>query len=147
MADDIAVTPGSGATIGADEISSVKYQRVKLIHGADGVNDGDISRANGYPVADARITAQEDLVTIAFGSVTGSFADAGLANIATNTTVWIFNECNTAMLFNWDGGANADMIVPANCARTVPILQGATDLYIKYASAPSSGNVYFEVRK
>lgn len=50
MADDIAVTPGAGATVAADEISSVKYQRIKLIHGADGVNAGDVSTANGLPV-------------------------------------------------------------------------------------------------
>ena len=28
----------------------VKYQRVKLVHGADGVNDGDVSTANPFPV-------------------------------------------------------------------------------------------------
>jgi len=50
MADDIAVTPGTGATIGADEISSVKYQRIKLIYGADGVNSGDVSGTNPLPV-------------------------------------------------------------------------------------------------
>ncbi len=42
MADNVAITAGSGTTVGADEISSVKYQRVKLIQGADGVNDGDV---------------------------------------------------------------------------------------------------------
>ncbi len=36
MADDIAVTPGSGATIAADEVSSSKHQRIKFGLGADG---------------------------------------------------------------------------------------------------------------
>ena len=45
MADNVAVTEGSGVSIAADEILSVKYQRVKLIQGADGVNDGDVSSA------------------------------------------------------------------------------------------------------
>lgn len=36
MADNIAVTPGTGATIAADDISSVLYQRVKISQGADG---------------------------------------------------------------------------------------------------------------
>jgi len=40
-----------GDDIGADDIASVKYQRVKLIHGADGVNDGDVSSVNGLPVS------------------------------------------------------------------------------------------------
>ena len=37
MADNIGYTPGTGATIAADEIAGVLYQRVKMIHGADGV--------------------------------------------------------------------------------------------------------------
>ena len=40
-----------GDDIGADDIASVKYQRIKLIHGADGVNDGDVSSVNGLPVS------------------------------------------------------------------------------------------------
>lgn len=52
MADDVTLNAGSGgATLGADEIASVKYQRVKLIHGADGVNAGDVSSSNGLPVS------------------------------------------------------------------------------------------------
>ena len=51
MADDVSITEGSGdKVIAGDDISSVIYQRVKLIHGADGVNDGDVSSANGLPV-------------------------------------------------------------------------------------------------
>ena len=50
MADNVAITAGTGTDIGADEISSVKYQRIKLIHGADGTNDGDVSTANPFPV-------------------------------------------------------------------------------------------------
>jgi hypothetical protein len=57
MADDINVTPGSGATVATDEISSKHYQRVKLIEGADGVNDGDISAANPLPVEDTALLA------------------------------------------------------------------------------------------
>ena len=37
MADNVAYTPGSGATIAADDIDGVLYQRVKMIHGADGI--------------------------------------------------------------------------------------------------------------
>ena len=50
MAENVNITPGSGDVIGADDISSVKYQRVKLITGADGVNDGDVASANPLPV-------------------------------------------------------------------------------------------------
>lgn len=51
MADNTILNLGSGGdTIATDDISGVKYQRVKLIHGADGVNDGDVSEVNPFPV-------------------------------------------------------------------------------------------------
>jgi hypothetical protein len=50
MPDNVGYTPGTGATIAADDIGGNLFQRVKLIHGADGVNDGDVSALNGLPV-------------------------------------------------------------------------------------------------
>lgn len=51
MADDVELNAMSGGSIvAADEVAGKKYQRVKLIKGADGVNDGDISDANPWPV-------------------------------------------------------------------------------------------------
>ncbi len=51
MADNTTLNAGSGGdTIAADEISSVKYQRGKLIFGADGTNAGDVSTTNGFPI-------------------------------------------------------------------------------------------------
>lgn len=51
MADGISGTPGIGVLIAADEIAGSQYQRMKLIHGADGVNAGDVAVANPLPVA------------------------------------------------------------------------------------------------
>jgi hypothetical protein len=51
MADNFATNAGSGgSTFASDDISSVHYPRVKLVHGADGTNDGDVSTANPIPV-------------------------------------------------------------------------------------------------
>jgi hypothetical protein len=51
VADNTTINLGTtGDVIATDEIGAAKYQRVKLIHGADGVNDGDVSTANGFPV-------------------------------------------------------------------------------------------------
>ena len=50
MADNVSITPGSGATAAADDIGGVLYQRIKLVHGADGVNDGDVAAGNPLPV-------------------------------------------------------------------------------------------------
>lgn len=81
MADNVTITQGSGTDIGADEISGVKYQRIKLIHGADGTNDGDVSSANPLPVDlgsnnDVTVTGTVDL---------GATDNAVLDTIATNT--------------------------------------------------------------
>lgn len=52
MADNVTLNLMSGGNVVAsDDITSVHYQRIKLIHGADGVNAGDVSTANGLPVA------------------------------------------------------------------------------------------------
>lgn len=51
MADGIPINAGTGGgTIATDLISSLHYQRNKLIFGADGTNSGDVSSANGLPV-------------------------------------------------------------------------------------------------
>lgn len=51
MADNVSLNPGVGGDIvAADEISGVKYQRVKLTLGGDGVNGGDVSKTNPIPI-------------------------------------------------------------------------------------------------
>jgi hypothetical protein len=50
MADNVAYTPGAGATIAADEIAGVLYQRVKPVTGVDGVAS-DVSQQNPMPIA------------------------------------------------------------------------------------------------
>ena len=57
MADNITL-PGTNSVVATDDISSVEYQRIKLIHGADGTNDGDVSSANPLPVVDASTGVQ-----------------------------------------------------------------------------------------
>jgi hypothetical protein len=53
MADNVGYTPGTGASVAADDIGGNLFQRVKLALGADGVNDGDVSAANPVPVTGA----------------------------------------------------------------------------------------------
>jgi hypothetical protein len=49
MADNVGYTPGSGATVAADEIGGVLHQRVKLGIGDDGTAV-DVSEDNPMPV-------------------------------------------------------------------------------------------------
>ena len=48
MADNVGYTPGTGATVAADEIGGVLHQRVKLGIGDDGTAV-DVSEANPLP--------------------------------------------------------------------------------------------------
>ena len=67
MADNVAVTEGAGTSIAADDISSVLYQRVKMVIGADGTNDGDIAATNPMPVS-----AAYNVVTVTCSLPTGA---------------------------------------------------------------------------
>lgn len=54
MADNTQLNVGTGGdVIATDDISGVKYQRVKLTLGSDGVTNGDVSSKNPMPVNDA----------------------------------------------------------------------------------------------
>jgi len=58
MADNVAITAGSGTTIATDDVSSVHYQKVKLVDGADGsaaLIGGDAT--NGLDVDVTRLPA------------------------------------------------------------------------------------------
>lgn len=50
MADNVGYTPGSGATVAADEIGGVLFQRVKPVTGVDGTAV-DVSATNPMPMA------------------------------------------------------------------------------------------------
>jgi hypothetical protein len=65
MADNIGYTPGTGATIAADDIGGVLHQRVKIGIGADGTST-DISTANPMPVTETGelLEAVESLRTV-----------------------------------------------------------------------------------
>lgn len=66
MADNTTLNTGSGGdVIGSDDISGVKYQRVKVILGADGTNDGDVDASNPMPVGGE---SGSGIVPIAVGS-------------------------------------------------------------------------------
>lgn len=51
MADNTTLNGGTGGdVIASDDIGGVKFQRIKLIHGVDGTNSGDIASTNPLPV-------------------------------------------------------------------------------------------------
>jgi len=50
MADNVGYTPGVGATVAADDIGGVLFQRLKLALGNEGVNQGDAQGKTADPV-------------------------------------------------------------------------------------------------
>lgn len=78
MADNVAITAGSGTTIAADDVSGVLYQRVKLAQGADG-SATDVSSASPLQVTLANTGANATPVVVDLGvnndvTVTGTVA-------------------------------------------------------------------------
>jgi hypothetical protein len=99
MADNITLSAGTldGADLATDQIpltSGPHFQRIKLIHGADGTNDGDVANANPLPikVSDgtdvAQVTAAGDLqITLAGEAVDTELpAAALLSDVSANPT-------------------------------------------------------------
>lgn len=85
MADNIVLDSMSGGdTAAADDIAGVKYQRVKLIHGADGVNAGDVSAVNGLPVQVLNIAAGDN--NIGNVDIVSSALPSGASTSALQTT-------------------------------------------------------------
>lgn len=93
MADNVGYTPGSGATIAADEIGGVLFQRVKIGVGADGTAT-DVSSANPMPTFDMD------------ASVGTSFGPIVAANTVLFAALDTANERTVALQItgSWQGG-------------------------------------------
>lgn len=145
MADNFDFTPGVGKTAGSDEISSVHYPRHKLIHGADGVNAGDVSGANGLPVAPAQASQYEAMSVKAYTVLTDSHTNMSLSNVSTARYLYVWNDTDSNVYISFDNGGNTHACVPTRAARMIRIKAGATNVYAKRASSNSTGNCFFEV--
>jgi hypothetical protein len=76
MADNVGYTPGTGATVAADEIGGVLHQRIKLGIGDDGVAV-DVSEANPMPVnAVGELIEAVEAMRLAIQSLTRSMGQA-----------------------------------------------------------------------
>lgn len=109
MADNVVADAGSGgATFAADDISSVHYPRVKLIHGADGVNDGDVSTTNPLPVG----TYTEDVAAPAaiIGTAVMMERDDALATLTPIEGDWAGLRCSAEGAL-WVQDFNSDAIL------------------------------------
>jgi hypothetical protein len=86
VADNTLLNAGTGGdTIASDDIGGIKFQRVKLISGIDGTNDGDAAATNPFPVDQkAQSPQHERLTSVALSA--GGNVDLTTADITTSTT-------------------------------------------------------------
>ncbi len=92
MSEGVELNLGSGGdTIAADDIDGHKFQRIKLIHGADGVNIGDVSATNPFPIDIVFVGgATEDMATqTTLAAVASSVAAIDAGQLAAGHTVVI----------------------------------------------------------
>lgn len=147
MADNFSYTPGTGETGGADDIDGVKYPRVKLIHGADGTNDGDVSSANPLPVdatgaGDVPITLDGEAVTANLGATDNAVLDdiaskLGTIDADTSTVAAaVSTEMQVDVVGSLPAGTNAIGKLAANSGvdigdvdvKSLPTLPAGTNL-------------------
>ena len=101
--------------IAADDIAGVKFQRMKIALGADGVNDGDVSSSTPMPVAQASagpgmgafaktvttllnaVTTNQTSSVSAFGTGRRTFqASIAGTGVVSGTVTWYGNNANSA---------------------------------------------------
>lgn len=100
MSDNVGITPGQGAVAAADDIDGALYQRIKLIHGDDGVNDGDVSQTNPFPVAAQGIHILRRIASLLkpLQQITGSGSNrlsVDVNAVTTVSTVTTVTTCST----------------------------------------------------
>lgn len=125
MADNVGYTPGTGATIAADDLSGVLYQRVKISEGADG-SATDVSAANPMPVSVP-------------GAVSATIMSLTTAATGTNYTAFSSQTCNALDIVNTSsvaieyrrGGTGNAMTILSGSSRLVVGITNANQIDVR----------------
>ena len=127
MADNVGYTPGAGATVAADDIGGVLYQRVKPVTGADGTAV-DVSPADPMPTQEVSgaMSILARILNVLMSPmgfdrslsrqrVTGIIESGTVTTVSTVTTVTTVTTCTTVTgLTNIDGRNGAMLINQTN---------------------------------
>jgi hypothetical protein len=129
MADNTVLASGSGGdTIATDDIAGVKYPRSKIVIGADGSNDGDVSATNPMPVKGTGTagTANSGVVTVqGIAAMTPVLTTlSGTNNIATVTTL---TTCSTVSSVTALGTVTPGTAA-TNLGKAIDVAAGASDV-------------------
>jgi len=141
MADNTTLNAGTGGdTIASDDIGGVKYQRAKIVIGADGVNDGDVAAANPLPIeisdgTDTAAVSAAGALTVDGSAVTQPVSAASLplptgaataaGQLADGHNVTIDNASGASAVNIQDGGNS--ITVDGTVGVTHPALGAGTE--------------------
>jgi hypothetical protein len=139
--DNVPITPGTGKTFATDEISTVHYPRNKLIFGADGTNEGDVSKSNGLPTQESQPATKSDLTEIAFGTLSGTYANLSVTGISGAKRLFVWNDTDANIYLSEDAGTTDHEKVPAKSSGYIKLLAATTALHGKYEAAPTEGKL------
>lgn len=117
MPDNVGYTPGSGATVAADDVGGVLHQRVKLSVGADGVA-ADVTPTNGLPIeiiAEGEIAEQIEAIRYYLQILSSSIGSAYPDGIGRLRVVL-------------DGTNNISTVTSVNTVSTVSTVNAVTQL-------------------
>jgi hypothetical protein len=109
MADNVAITAGSGTTVAADDIAGVMHQRIKVSLGADGSATDALGGAGAVAAGVQRVTlASDDPAVVALTA-----AATSLPHVALDST----NDLTHAFVTSSSSGEQ-DMVA-ATAAQTI----------------------------
>lgn len=121
MANNIDVTPGTGKTVASEEISSVQYQKVKLVDATASSTTGTGIAANPLQVSLANTAANATAVKVDGSAVTQPVSAASLPLPTGASTAAKQPALGTA------GTASADVISVQGIASMTPLLATVTN--------------------
>ena len=125
MADNVGYTPGTGATVAADDISGVLYQRVKIAEGADGTGT-DVSASNPLPISVP-------------GAASATIMSLTTAATGTNYTAFSSQTCNSLDIVNTSsvaieyrrGATGSSMTILSGSSRLVVGISNANQIDVR----------------
>ena len=122
--DNVTADAGAGgATFAADDIGGIHFPRTKMVIGADGVNDGDVSAANPLPVTGTVAVTNGGLTELAAAINASSQMDVNIA--ASGATVPVSNAGLTELAAAINASSQIDVNIAAQGLGTLTVASHA----------------------
>lgn len=148
MADNVAITAGSGTTIATDDVGGIQYQRVKVTWGVDGTGT-DTSASNPLPVVQTgALAAGENHVGEVGGALSTPSSNfnrpADTAAYASGDLVANSTTAGSVTPLSWSTAARVSagsfMVRRARLKKSATSTTNATFRLHLYSSSPTIAN-------